>query len=71
MKAKLFGLVVTTQLYLLTSNAWAEETTSRPEISNIGGEDHSPGATLVIVLALLIIGFGDGFLVGRRTSKKK
>ena len=71
MKAKLFGLVVTTQLYLLTSNAWAEETTSRLEISNIGGEDHSPGATLVIVLALLIIGFGAGFLVGRRTSKKK
>jgi hypothetical protein len=71
MKAKLFGLVVTTQLYLLTSNVWADETTSRPEISNIGGEDHSPGATLVIVLALVIIGFGVGFLVGRRTSKRK
>jgi hypothetical protein len=66
---KIVGLVIASQLFLSTSFAWADNDNGRPEISNIGGEDHSPGVTLVIVLALLAIGFGVGLLVGRKTSR--
>jgi len=66
---KIVGLAITLQLFFSTSFAWADNDNGRPEISNIGGEDHSSGVTLVIVIALLAIGFGVGLLVGRKTSR--
>jgi hypothetical protein len=71
-KPRLFIAVVTAQLFLMSTPSWADSDTgaARPRISNIGGDDHSPGVTLVIILALLLIGFGVGFVVGRRTRRK-
>jgi hypothetical protein len=52
--------------------AWADEAhDGRPRISDMGGDDHSPGVTLVIVITLLLIGFGVGLTVGRRTRRKE
>ena len=72
MKARIFITLTATQLLLLSSPSWADDDDGmgRPHISNIGGDDHSPGVTLVIFLALLLIGFGVGFIVGRRTRHK-
>ena len=72
MKARVFTVVVVVQLFLMSTPAWADNDNGvgRPRISNIGGDDHSPGVTLVIFLALLLIGFGVGFIVGRRTRRK-
>ena len=72
MKARVITAVVAAQLFLLSSPTWADDDTGavRPHISNIGGDDHSPGVTFVIFLALLLIGFGIGFIVGRRTKRK-
>ena len=72
MKTRVLTAVVLTQLVLSTSMAWADESPdNRPRISNIGGDDRSPGVTLVIVLTLLLIGFGVGLTVGRRTRRKE
>lgn len=71
MKAKVLTAIVLAQLTLLSSTAWADEAhDSRPRISNIGGDDRSPGVTLVIIATLLLIGFGVGLTVGRRTRSK-
>ena len=72
MKARIFTAVVVAQLFLMSTPSWADNDNGvgRPRISNIGGDDHSPGATLVIFLTLLLIGFGVGFIVGRRTRRK-
>ena len=71
MKAKVLIAIVLTQLIFLSSTAWGEESPdSRPHISDIGGEDRSPGVTLVIIATLLLIGFGVGLTVGRRTRRK-
>ena len=71
MKTRVLTAVVLAQLVLSTSMAWADEThDGRPRISDIGGDDRSPGVTLVIVITLLLIGFGVGLTVGRRTRRK-
>lgn len=72
MKAKIFTAVVVAQLFLMSTPSWADDDNGmgRPRISNIGGDDHSPGVTLVIFLALLLIGFGIGVIVGRKTKHK-
>ena len=72
MKAKIFTAIVATQLFLLSSPSWADNDNGpgRPHISDIGGVDHSPGVTLVIFLTLILIGFGVGLIVGRRTRRK-
>ncbi len=71
MKSKVLTAIVLAQLTLLGSTAWADESPdSRPRISNIGGEDRSPGVTIVIIATLLLIGFGVGLTVGRRTRRK-
>lgn len=56
----------------MSTPSWADNDNGpgRPHISDIGGVDHSPGVTLVIFLTLLLIGFGVGFTVGRRTRRK-
>ena len=71
MKAKVLTAIVTAQLIFLSSSAWAEESPDTPpRISDIGGDDRSPGATLVVIATLLLIGFGIGLTVGRRTRRK-
>ncbi len=71
MKAKVLTAIVTAQLIFLSSSAWAEESPdTRPRISDIGGDDRSPGVTLVVIATLLLIGFGIGLTVGRRTRRK-
>ena len=72
MKAKIFSAIVLTQIIIGSATAWADEDGGvvRPHISDVGGDDHSPGVTLVIFATLLLIGFGIGLTVGRRTRKK-
>ena len=72
MKAKVLSAVVLAQIALMSSTAWADDgaTTVRPHISDVGGDDHSPGVTIVIFATLLLIGFGVGLTVGRRTRRK-
>lgn len=71
MKAKVLTAIVLAQLTLRSSTAWGDEAhDSRPSISNIGGDDRSPGVTLVLIATLLLIGFGVGLTVGRRTRRK-
>lgn len=72
MKRRVFTVVVAAQLFLMSTPSWADNDNGpgRPHISDIGGVDHSPGVTLVIFLTLLLIGFGVGFTVGRRTRRK-
>ena len=72
MKARLITVVVATQFFFLSSPSWADDDSAigRPHISDIGGEDHSPGVTLVIVLSLLLVGFGIGVIVGKRMRSK-
>ena len=70
-KAKVLTAIVLAQLVLSSSMAWGEESPDpRPRISNIGGDDRSPGVTLVVIATLLLIGFGLGLTVGRRTRRK-
>jgi hypothetical protein len=69
MTGKVIGLVVSIQIFLMNSTAWADSDGLRPEILDVGGEN-SLGVLLVIVFSLIIIGFGVGFLVGRHTSRK-
>lgn len=72
MKSKILTALVFTQLILLNSPAWADEyPDNRPRISNIGGDDRSPGVTAVIIITLLLIGFGIGLSVGRRTRRQE
>jgi len=64
--------IVLLQCTLLSSNSWADESPDyRPHISNIGGDDRSPGVTIVIIFTLLLIGFGIGLMVGRRTRNRE
>ena len=72
MKAKVISAIVFSQLFLLSATAWADDGTEvmKPHISDVGGDDHSPGVTFVIFLTLVLIGFGIGFIVGRRTRRK-
>ncbi len=71
MKAKVLTVVILAQLTLLSSTAWADEAPdTRPRISNVGGDDRSPGVTIVVIATLLLIGFGIGLTVGRRTRRK-
>jgi hypothetical protein len=71
-KAKAIFAIVFIQIATLATNAWADTNTGdeRPHVSDIGGSDHSPGVTAVIFITLLIVGFGIGFSVGRRTRNK-
>ena len=69
MKARLISALSLGVLALTSSGAWADDD-GRPHVSDIGGEDHSPGVTLVLFITLLLIGFGVGFIVGRRTRRK-
>jgi hypothetical protein len=71
-KAKLFSAIVLVQVVLTSATAWADDDgyVTRPHVSDIGGDDHSPGVTLVIFATLLLIGFGIGLTVGRRTRRK-
>ena len=72
MKSKILTALVFTQLILLNSSARADEAPdNRPRISNIGGDDRSPGVTAVIIISLLLIGFGAGLAVGRRTRRQE
>ena len=76
MKAKVFlffsaafALVLNSPVF--NSVAWADDDgPGRPHISDIGGDDHNPGVTLVIFIALVLIGFGVGLIVGRKTRRK-
>ena len=68
MTGKVIGLIVAIQIFLMNSTAWADSDELRPEILDIR-EEWSPGAIIVIVLSLVIIGFGIGFLVGRHSSR--
>ena len=72
MKAKLFSVIVLAGIALNTATAFADDDgyVTRPHVSDIGGDDHSPGVTLVIFATLLLIGFGIGLTVGRRTRRK-
>jgi hypothetical protein len=70
-KSKAISALVIAQVFLMSSNVWADEAPdNRPRISDVGGDVRSPGVTLVIVLALLMIGFGIGLTVGRRTRRE-
>ena len=70
MKRKLLSALVLAQMIFINSFAWADETPDpRPHISNEGGGDRSPGVTAVIIVTLLLIGFGIGLSVGRRTRR--
>lgn len=72
MKSKALIALVLAQLIFLNSSAWADEyPDNRPRISNIGGDDRSPGVNAVIIIALLLIGFGIGLAVGRRTRRQE
>jgi hypothetical protein len=68
MTGKVIGLIVSIQIFLMNSTAWADSDGLRPEILDIG-EERSLGVLLAVVFSLIIIGFGIGFLVGRHTSK--
>jgi hypothetical protein len=68
MTGKVIGLIVSIQFFLMNSSAWADSDGLRPEVLDVG-EEKSLGVLLVIVSALIVIGFGIGFLVGRHTSK--
>jgi len=71
-RARVITAIALTQLFLMSSLAWADDGPDqvRPHISDVGGDDHSPGVTLVIFATLLLIGFGIGLIVGRRTRRK-
>ena len=71
--AIVFIQIVFIQIALVSTSAWADSDSgsNRPRISDVGGEDHSPGVTAVIFLTLLIVGFGIGFIVGRHTKSAK
>lgn len=71
-KAKVFSAIVLSQLVLGSATAWADDDGGvvRPHVSEIGGDDHSPGVRLVIYITLLLFGFGIGLTVGRRTRQK-
>jgi hypothetical protein len=68
MTGKVIGLIVSIQIFLMDSSAWADSDGLRPEVLDVG-EEKSLGVLFVIVSALIVIGFGIGFLVGRHTSK--
>ena len=75
MKAKVIFAIVFIQIATFATfatNAWADTNSGdeRPHVSDIGGSDHSPGVTAVIFITLLMVGFGIGFSVGRRTRNK-
>ena len=72
MKAKAISTMVFFQIVICSPGVWADTNSGdeRPHVSDIGGSDHSPGVTAVIFITLLIIGFGIGFSVGRRTRSK-
>lgn len=70
MKGKVLFALVLTQIFFNNSLVWADEVPDhRPRISNVGGDDRSPGVTAVIIVTLLLIGFGIGLSVGRRTRR--
>lgn len=70
MKSRVLVALVFTQVVLMNSSVWADEAPdNRPRISNVGGDDRSPGVTAVVIIALLLIGFGIGLSVGRRTRR--
>ncbi len=72
MKIRVLSAVVLAQIVLSSSLAWADEAPdNRPRISNMGGDDRSPGVTAVVIITLLLIGFGIGLTVGRRTGSKE
>ena len=72
MKLKLISALTFSQLILLNSTSWADDGPDlvKPYISDVGGENHSPGVIVVIFLTLVLIGFGIGFIVGRKTGRK-
>lgn len=72
MKAKAISIIVFCQIVVFSTVAWADTNSGdeRPHVSNVGGSDRSVGVTAVIFITLLIIGFGIGFSVGRRTRSK-
>ena len=72
-KTKAISVIVSFQIAFFSTTAWGEtyKGDERPHISEIGGGDHSPGVTAVIFITLLVIGFGIGFRVGRRTTVRK
>lgn len=72
LKRKIFSAVALSPLFIFGATAWADDDghSMRPHISDVGGDDHSPGVTFVIFVTLLLIGFGMGYLVGRKTRKK-
>jgi len=71
-KTRALIAILLLQITLLSSTSWADEPPPlRPRISNIGGDDRSPGVTIVIILTLLFIGFGIGLTLGRRTRNKE
>jgi len=71
-KSRVLSVVALAPLFFLNSTAWADDDghAVRPHISEIGGDDHSPGVTIVIFATLLLIGFGVGYIVGRKTRRK-
>jgi len=71
-KRRVLSAVALAPLFFLNSIAWADDdgNSIRPHISDVGGDDHSPGVTFVIFATLLLIGFGVGYLVGRKTRSK-
>ena len=71
MKSKLISTLIFAQLVLSNSTSWADDgpDIGKPRISDVGGVDHSPGVTLVIFATLVLIGFGVGFIVGRKTRR--
>lgn len=72
MKSKLISAILLTQVFLLNSTSWADEgpDLSKPHILDLGGVDRSPVVVLVIFATLVLIGFGIGFIVGRKTRSK-
>ena len=72
MKRKIITALVTAQLALVPVFAWADNGNddARPHIMD-SPDDHSPGVTLAIFVTLLLIGFGVGYIVGRKTRKNK
>ena len=72
MKRRVLSAVALAPLFFSNSIAWADDdgNSVRPHISDVGGDDHSPGVTFVIFATLLLIGFGVGYLVGRKTRSK-
>ena len=72
MKSKLISAILLTQLFLFNSTSWADDGSdlSKPHILDLGGADHSPVVIFVIFATLILIGFGIGFIVGRKTRSK-